>query len=123
MSLTVSVYAALLFFVLTPGILLKLPTNKMFSILPIKGNKSVITAIVHALVFGLVFYLTKPIVWRFGVRLEGMSDLEEKKETKEKEEKKESMSFMKKEEKEEKEDKEEEKEEEKEGFLGKLFKK
>ena len=144
MSATVSIYAALLFFILTPGILLKLPTSAMFSKLPIKGNRPTVIAAVHALVFGLIFYLTKPIIWRLGVRLEGFSELKGEiktavditKDDKKKEEekaketmvskmKKESMvSKMKKESMaNEKEEVKEEEEEKTEGFLSKLFKK
>ena len=91
MSITVSVYAALLFLILTPGVLLRLPTAAMFSKLRIKGNKPLIGALVHAIVFGIVFYITKPFVWRMGVRLEGMSDLETEEDVEEEEEDKESM--------------------------------
>lgn len=139
MSATVSIYAALLFFILTPGILLKLPTSAMFSKLPIKGNRPTVIAAVHALVFGLIFYLTKPIIWRLGVRLEGFSELKgeiktavdmtkdekKKEEVKEEEKAKETMvSKMKKESMaNEKEEVKEEEEEKTEGFLSKLFKK
>ena len=93
MSITVSVYAALLFLILTPGVLLRLPTAAMFSKLRIKGNKPLIGALVHSIVFGIVFYITKPFVWRMGVRLEGMSDLETEEDVEEEEDKesKESM--------------------------------
>jgi len=62
MSLVVSIYAAILFFLLTPSILLRLPPN---------GSKWVV-ALVHALVFGIVFYFTHKLVWRLGARFEGM---------------------------------------------------
>ena len=61
MSLLVSLYAAILFFVLVPGVLLSLPP---------KGSKFVIAA-VHALVFGLIYHFTHKLVWRLGVSLEG----------------------------------------------------
>ena len=61
MSLIVSLYAAILFFVLVPGVLLSLPP---------KGSKYVIAA-VHALVFGLIYHFTHKLVWRLGVSLEG----------------------------------------------------
>lgn len=64
MSLVVSLYAALLFFILTPGILLSLPKN---------GTKFVVAG-VHALVFALVFHFTHKLVWRLGARLEGFSE-------------------------------------------------
>ena len=62
MSLLVSLYAALLFFLLTPAILVSLPP---------KGGKFTVAA-VHALVFALIFHFTHQLVWRFGVSLEGM---------------------------------------------------
>ena len=46
------VYLAVLFFVLTPGVLLSLPP---------KGSKFVV-ALTHAAVFGVVYYFTSPIV-------------------------------------------------------------
>jgi hypothetical protein len=61
MSLLVSLYAAILFFVLVPGVLLSLPR---------KGSKYVVAA-VHALVFGLIYHFTHKLVWRLGVSLEG----------------------------------------------------
>lgn len=47
-------YTALLFFLLTPGILLTLPP---------KGKKMTVAA-VHALVFGLILGLTHKMVWK-----------------------------------------------------------
>ena len=64
MSLLVSLYAALLFFLLTPAILVSLPP---------KGGKFTVAA-VHALVFALIFHFTHKLVWRFGVSLEGMAN-------------------------------------------------
>lgn len=63
MSLLVSLYTAILFFVLVPGVLLSIPR---------KGSKLVVAA-VHALVFGLVYHFTHKLVWRLGVSLEGFS--------------------------------------------------
>ena len=48
------IYAALLFFILTPGILLTLPP---------KGKKMTVAA-VHAVVFGVIFGLTHKMVWK-----------------------------------------------------------
>ena len=59
MSLIVSLYAAVLFFILTPSILLRIPKS---------GSKWVVAA-VHALVFGVIFYFTNKLVWRLGARL------------------------------------------------------
>ena len=61
MSLIVSLYAAVLFFILTPSILLRIPKS---------GSKWVVAA-VHALVFGVIFYFTNKLVWRLGARFEG----------------------------------------------------
>jgi len=63
MSLAVSVYAAILFFLLTPSILLRLPPT---------GSKYTVAA-VHAVVFALIFYFTHKLVWRLGARFEGMA--------------------------------------------------
>jgi len=46
-------YVALLFFILTPGIILSLPP---------KGSKFTV-AFVHAIVFAAVFHFTHKIVW------------------------------------------------------------
>jgi hypothetical protein len=47
-------YAALLFVVLTPGVLLRLPMN---------GSKMVV-AVTHGVVFALVWHFTHKMVWR-----------------------------------------------------------
>ena len=65
MSLLVSLYAALLFFILTPGVLLSLPKN---------GGKFTVAA-VHAVVFALIFHFTHKLVWRLGARMEGLSTM------------------------------------------------
>jgi hypothetical protein len=54
MSIALFVYAFLLFFVLTPGILLSLPP---------KGSK-IVVALTHAFVFALVWHFTHKLVWR-----------------------------------------------------------
>ena len=54
MGAFMALYAAILFFVLVPGILLRLPAG---------GSKMVVGA-THAAVFGLVWYLTSKMVWR-----------------------------------------------------------
>jgi len=63
MSLIVSLYAAILFFILTPGVLLSLP----------KGGSKFTVAAVHALVFALLFHFTHKLVWRLGAKMEGMA--------------------------------------------------
>lgn len=60
MNLFVTVYVALLFFVLTPGVLLSLP----------KGGSKHTVALVHGLVFALVFHLTHKLVWKLSMRLQ-----------------------------------------------------
>jgi hypothetical protein len=52
--LALSVYAALLFFVLTPGVVVSLPP----------GGSWLTTAAVHAVVFAVVWSLTHKWVWR-----------------------------------------------------------
>jgi hypothetical protein len=52
MSILFALYLALLFVLLTPGILVHLPKN---------GSKWTV-AIVHAAVFGLVYFLTNGLV-------------------------------------------------------------
>jgi len=63
MNLTVAIYTAILFFVLSPNVLLRLPPN---------GSKLVVAG-VHALVFAVVLYLTQKLVWQLSVGLEGMN--------------------------------------------------
>ena len=66
MNVWTLLYIAVLFFVLTPGILVSLPSG---------GSKTTVAA-VHALVFALIFHFTHKLVWnvtksvRFG-NLEG----------------------------------------------------
>jgi len=54
MNLYMSLFVALLFFVLTPGVLVKLPP----------GGSKLVVAATHAAVFALVFYLTHKAAWR-----------------------------------------------------------
>jgi hypothetical protein len=54
-----SVYAAVLFFVLTPGVLLSLPP----------GGSRTTVALTHAVVFGVVWALTHRMVYKtFGMK-------------------------------------------------------
>jgi hypothetical protein len=66
MNLVVTIYTVLLFFILTPGVLLRIPK---------KGSIRVV-AMVHAAVFAIVYYLTHKLVWRFssGFRHEGFTE-------------------------------------------------
>lgn len=58
-------YVAVLFFVLTPGILVSLPA----------GGSKMTVALVHSLVFALVFWATHKIVWKM-TRKVGFGNLE-----------------------------------------------
>jgi hypothetical protein len=65
MSLIVSIYAAVLFFLLTPAILVRLPPG---------GSKWTVAA-VHAIVFAILFHFTHKLVWRIGARFEGLDTM------------------------------------------------
>ena len=65
MHLIMFVYVFLLFFVLTPGVLVYLPP---------KAGKMV-TAATHALIFALIWTLTHKMVWRLSSSMEGMYNL------------------------------------------------
>uniref|UniRef100_A0A6C0L848 Uncharacterized protein n=1 Tax=viral metagenome TaxID=1070528 RepID=A0A6C0L848_9ZZZZ len=71
MNLVVAIYSAILFFVLSPGVLLRLPSN---------GSKFMVAG-VHSLVFAVVLYFTAGFVWRMSMtmgmpmRQEGMDGL------------------------------------------------
>jgi hypothetical protein len=63
MNVLMLVYVFVLFFVLTPGVLLSLPP---------KSSKLVVAA-THALVFSLILWATHKIVWKFTSKaFEGM---------------------------------------------------
>jgi hypothetical protein len=64
MNVTVAIYAAILFFVLSPNVLLRLPAN---------GSKLMVAG-VHAIVFAVVLYFTQKWVWKMSVGLEGMQE-------------------------------------------------
>jgi len=53
MNVYMSIYLALLFVVLTPGVLLSLPP----------GGSKLVVAGTHGLVFAVVYYLTHKAVW------------------------------------------------------------
>ena len=65
MNWLVALYLALLFFLLSPNVLVRLPPN---------GNKLTVAA-THALIFGVVVYLTAKMVWKLSMSMgvyEGM---------------------------------------------------
>jgi hypothetical protein len=49
----VTLYIAVLFFVLTPGILVSVPV----------GSSKMVVAVVHALIFALIYHFTHKLVW------------------------------------------------------------
>jgi len=53
MNVYMSLYLALLFVVLTPGVLLSLPP----------GGSKLVVAATHGVVFAIVYYLTHKSVW------------------------------------------------------------
>jgi hypothetical protein len=57
MNWVVTLYSAILFFLLTPGILLRLPPT---------GGKFLVAA-VHAVVFALVWHFTHKLIWQLSV--------------------------------------------------------
>lgn len=57
MNWFVNIYAILLFFFLTPGVLVRLPP---------KGS-TLVVAIIHAIIFGIIFHFTHKIVWKASV--------------------------------------------------------
>jgi hypothetical protein len=59
MNWSVTFYAAILFFILTPAILVRLPP---------KGGKYTVAG-VHALVFALIFHFTHKLVWQLSMGL------------------------------------------------------
>ena len=65
MNLFMSLYLVVLFVALTPGVLLTLP----------KGGAKMTVAVVHGLVFALVWKFTHKMVWR---ATEGFQDSPEK---------------------------------------------
>jgi len=59
MNVVVAIFLALLFLVLTPGVVLRLPPN---------GSKLTV-AFVHAIVFGIIVYFTEHLVWKWSTTL------------------------------------------------------
>lgn len=58
-----SLFVVVLFYVMTPGILVTLPKN---------GSK-VMVALTHAVLFALVFHLTHKMVWKYFYGPEGFA--------------------------------------------------
>jgi hypothetical protein len=70
MNMFMAIYFAILFFILSPGVLLRIPKN---------GSKFVVAG-VHAVVFGVVAFFTGKFVWNLSqkvaspVKKEGLKD-------------------------------------------------
>ena len=59
MNWVVTIYTAILFFVLTPNVVLRLPP---------KGSTLMVAA-VHAVVFAIVYHFTHKVVWRMSMNM------------------------------------------------------
>jgi len=59
-----SLYVAILFFILTPAVLLRIPKN---------GNKYTVAG-VHAIIFALLLHFTGKFVWNFSMTMEGFQE-------------------------------------------------
>ena len=53
-AISLSIYSVILFFILTPGILVRLPL----------GGSKITVALTHAVIYGLVWYFTSHFAWR-----------------------------------------------------------
>ena len=58
-SIALSIYSVILFFILTPGILVRLPV----------GGSKITSALTHAVIYGLVWYFTSHFVWQMFVTI------------------------------------------------------
>ena len=65
MNLFMTLYLAALFVALTPGVLLTLP----------KGGNKMTVAVVHGLVFAVVWYFTHTMAFRYSMQLSGFQDM------------------------------------------------
>ena len=61
--LYMSLFTAALFFLLTPGVLLRLPS----------GGSKLVVAATHAVVFALVYHFTHKMAWKFLYGREGFA--------------------------------------------------
>lgn len=68
MNWVVALYLALLFLVLTPNVVTRLPPT---------GNKMTV-AVTHAVIFGVIVYLTTKMVWRLSMSMGVYEGLENK---------------------------------------------
>jgi len=61
MNITMTLFTTLLFVLLTPGMLTRLPP----------GGSKVTVALVHGLIFALLYHFTHKMVWRWSMGYEG----------------------------------------------------
>ena len=61
MNITMTLFTTLLFVLLTPGMLTRLPP----------GGSKLTVALVHGLIFALVYHFTHKMVWRYSMGYEG----------------------------------------------------
>jgi len=66
MNLFMTVFVALLFVALTPGVLVSLPP----------GGSKLTVALFHGVVFALVYHFTHKAVWLWSKRVDGYDDME-----------------------------------------------
>ena len=65
-SYLMSVFTALLFITLTPGLLLTLPS---------KTSSKIVAAVVHGLIFALIYHFTHKAVWEVLHKYEGFQGI------------------------------------------------
>ena len=53
-SISLTIYSVILFFILTPGILVRLPL----------GGSKITVALTHAVIYGLVWFFTSHFAWQ-----------------------------------------------------------
>lgn len=64
-SYLMSAFIALLFVLLTPGVLLTIPP---------KGSKIIVAAVIHGIIFAIIYHFTHKAVWKWTRKYEGFAD-------------------------------------------------
>lgn len=70
MNVLMSLYVVVLFVLLTPGVVLSLPT----------GGNRITCAVVHGVLFAVAWHFTHKAVWRATSQLSGFQDMNKEKE-------------------------------------------
>jgi len=60
-----SAFLAVLFILLTPGVLLTIPP---------KGSKIIVAAVIHGIIFALIYHFTHKTVWKWTRKYEGFAN-------------------------------------------------